>query len=94
MDFKTSLGIIKIKAVNLPNFKLLEFEEFKKQDFRLILKRNKGKTNVVIAQRKLIFYIYENKPKKRDRKPNIKFSVKILDSSPIYGISQLLNLFQ
>jgi len=76
MKIKTNFGVMKIKAVSLPNI-------------RLIIKRNKGKTNVVIAQRKPLFYLYKDKSKKG--KDRIKVQISY---NPIYGISKLLNLFQ
>jgi hypothetical protein len=81
MKIQTSIGEIAIKAANLPNF-------------RLIVKRNKGKRVLSIAQKKPLFYIYKHKAKKGKGRANIKVRIKISDSSPIYGISQLLNLFQ
>ncbi len=80
MEFKTSLGVIKKKAANKPNL-------------RLILKRNKGKTILAIAQKKPIFYSYKHTTKKGSI-ANIKVHIKILDSKHIYGISKLLGLFQ
>lgn len=80
MELKTNLGIIKIKAANKPNL-------------RLILKRSKGNTILAIAQKKPISYPYKYTAKKGSR-ANVKVSVKISDSSPIYGISKLLGLFQ
>jgi len=60
MKIKTNFGILKIKAVSLPNV-------------RLILKRNKGKANAVIAQKKPVFYLYENKAKKGKGKSNVGY---------------------